>query len=195
MDMGLRNLMSRTKEGRDALRSPEAHPQARSIASAWAERSQRRVPISRHRPKSAETGETHPLPGAGLRPVRRRGAVLLRWQPLITNIVLALRQGSSTKSTYCGRSRLQASTPQMARRRSFAGRSRFKLQGAKSNRRRLGAPKGDSGLFDIIIVERLAEGCRIRDFAIALLEALIPRIKTKAVFPRFGLNDVGSNTA
>ena len=63
--------MSRTKEGRDALRSSEAHPQARSIAAAWAERSQRRVPLSRHSPKSAETGEAHPLPGAGLRPVRR----------------------------------------------------------------------------------------------------------------------------
>jgi hypothetical protein len=35
MDMGLRNLMSRTKEGRDALRSSEAHPQARSIAPPW----------------------------------------------------------------------------------------------------------------------------------------------------------------
>jgi Transposase DDE domain/Transposase domain (DUF772) len=57
------------------------------------------VPIGRHRPKSAETGETHPLPGAGLRPVRRRGAALLRYQPPLTDIVLALRQGSSTKST------------------------------------------------------------------------------------------------
>src|ERR1700722_7662059 len=65
--------MSRTKKGRDALRSSEAHPQTRSIAPSWPERSQGRVPIGRYRPKSAETGETHPLPGAGLRPVRRRG--------------------------------------------------------------------------------------------------------------------------
>src|SRR3984957_2334020 len=101
-DRGLRRLMSRTKEGRDALRSSEAHPQARSIAPPWPERSQGRVPIGRHRPKSAETGETHPLPGAILRPVRRRGAALLRWQPPLTHIVLALRQGSSTKSTYTG---------------------------------------------------------------------------------------------
>src|ERR1700722_16465503 len=93
--------MSRTKKGRDALRSSEAHPQTRSIAPSWPERSQGRVPIGRYRPKSAETGETHPLPGAGLRPVRRRGAALLRWQPPPTNIVLALRQGSSTKSTNC----------------------------------------------------------------------------------------------
>src|SRR3984885_11913310 len=94
--------MSRTKEGRDALRSSEAHPQARSIAPPWPERSQGRVPIGRHRPKSAETGETHPLPGAILRPVRRRGAALLCWQPPLTHIVLALRQGSSTKSTMNG---------------------------------------------------------------------------------------------
>ena len=89
-------LMSRTKECRDALRSSEAHPQTRSIAPPWPERRQGRVPIGRHYPKSAETGETHPLPGAGLRPVRRRGAALLRWQPPLTNIVLAY---SSTKST------------------------------------------------------------------------------------------------
>ena len=66
--------MSRTKEGRDALRSSEAHPQARSIAPARPERSQRRVPIGRHRPKSAETGEAHPPSGADLRHMRRRGA-------------------------------------------------------------------------------------------------------------------------
>src|ERR1700688_2213448 len=68
--------MSRTNEGQDALRSSEAHPQARSIAPPWPERSQGRVPIGRHRPKSAETGETHPLPGAGLRPVRRKRRLL-----------------------------------------------------------------------------------------------------------------------
>jgi hypothetical protein len=39
--------MSGTKEDRDALRSPEAHPQARSIAPAWPERGQRRVPPGR----------------------------------------------------------------------------------------------------------------------------------------------------
>jgi hypothetical protein len=40
-DRGLRRLTSRTNEGRDALRSFEAHPQARPIAPARAERSQR----------------------------------------------------------------------------------------------------------------------------------------------------------
>src|SRR5271170_1321510 len=64
--------MSRTKEGRDALRSSEAHPQARSIAPAWAQWSQRRVPVGRHRPKLTETGEAHPPSGANLRRMRRR---------------------------------------------------------------------------------------------------------------------------
>src|ERR1700722_10020371 len=54
--------MSRTKEGRDALRSSEAHPQARSIAPPWPERSQGRVLVSSHSPKSAEIGEARPLP-------------------------------------------------------------------------------------------------------------------------------------
>jgi hypothetical protein len=53
--------MSRTKEGRDALRSSEAHPQARSIAPPRSKRSQRRVPLSRHRPKSAKTGPCRSL--------------------------------------------------------------------------------------------------------------------------------------
>src|ERR1700729_3455801 len=58
-DRGLRCLTSRTKEGRDAVRSSEAHPQARPTAPARAERGQRRGPLSRHSPKSAETGEAH----------------------------------------------------------------------------------------------------------------------------------------
>ena len=72
-DRCLRRLTSRAKEGRDAVRSSEAHPQARPIAPARAERSQRRVPIGRHRPKPAETGEAHPPSDAGLRHMRRRG--------------------------------------------------------------------------------------------------------------------------
>ena len=75
-DRGLRGLTSRTKEGRDAVRSSEAHPQARSIAPARPERSERRVPTGRHCPKSAETGEAHPPPGADLRHMRRRGPAL-----------------------------------------------------------------------------------------------------------------------
>ena len=37
---------------------------------------QRRVPIGRHRPKSAETRETHPPSGADFRHMRRRGSAL-----------------------------------------------------------------------------------------------------------------------
>ena len=70
---GLRRLTSRTKEGRDALRSSEAHPQARSIAPPRSKRSQRRIPLSRHRPKSAKTGEAYPPPCADPRHIRRRG--------------------------------------------------------------------------------------------------------------------------
>jgi hypothetical protein len=40
-DRGLRCLTPGAKEGRDAVRSSEAHPQARPIAPAWAERRQR----------------------------------------------------------------------------------------------------------------------------------------------------------
>jgi hypothetical protein len=65
--------MSRTKDGRDAVRSSEAHPQARLIAPP----SQGRVPAGRHSPKSAETGEAHSAPGANLRPMRRRRQALL----------------------------------------------------------------------------------------------------------------------
>jgi hypothetical protein len=79
-DGGLRRLMSRKKKGRDALRSSQAHPQAGSIAPAWAERSQRRVPLSRHRPKSAKIGEAHSAPGAHLRHMRRRARNLPRGQ-------------------------------------------------------------------------------------------------------------------
>jgi hypothetical protein len=72
-DRGLRRLMSRTKDGRDAVRSSEAHPQARLIAPP----SQGRVPAGRHSPKSAETGEAHSVPGANLRRMRCRRQALL----------------------------------------------------------------------------------------------------------------------
>src|SRR5436190_21912006 len=53
----------------------------------------------------------------------------------------------------------------------------------------------DGGLFNIVVKERLAERSGICDFLIALLEALVSGVKAKAVFPRFGLNDVSSSTA
>src|ERR1700733_1024743 len=74
-DRGLRCLTSRTKEGRDAVRSSEALPQARPIAPVWAERGQRRVPLCRHSPKSAETGESHPPSDAHVRHISRRARI------------------------------------------------------------------------------------------------------------------------
>src|ERR1700723_2378810 len=72
--------MSRKKKGRDALRSSQAHPPAGSIAPAWAERSQSRVPLSRYSPKSAKIGEAHSAPGTDLRHMRRRARNLPRGQ-------------------------------------------------------------------------------------------------------------------
>ena len=59
-DRGLCRLTPRAKEGRDAVRPPQTHPQARPIAPAWPKRRQRRVPLRRHRPESPETGEARP---------------------------------------------------------------------------------------------------------------------------------------
>ena len=56
----------------------EAHPWARSIAPPRSKRSQRRIPLSRHRPKSAKTGEAYPPPCADPRHIRRRGRNLPR---------------------------------------------------------------------------------------------------------------------
>src|SRR5271154_6550321 len=84
--------MSRKKKGRDALRSSEAHPQARSIAPPSPERGQRRVPLSRHRPKSAKIGEAHSAAGAHLRHMRRRARNLPR-SPRHKSKVLAPEQG------------------------------------------------------------------------------------------------------
>jgi hypothetical protein len=55
-----RRLTQGAEEGRDAVCAPEAHPRTRQATSPGTERSQRRVPIGRHSPKSAETGEAHP---------------------------------------------------------------------------------------------------------------------------------------
>ena len=73
--------------------------QARSIAPAWPERGQRRVPVGRHSPKSAKTGEAHPLSGADLRHLRCRGPALPRRKPPMTPIAAKPKRSSSTKST------------------------------------------------------------------------------------------------
>ena len=61
-ERGLRCHTPPTSEGRDALHSPEAHTQARSIAPAWPERSERRVPVGRHRQNLRELAKLIPLP-------------------------------------------------------------------------------------------------------------------------------------
>jgi hypothetical protein len=63
------------KKGRDALRSSEAHTQARSIAPPRPKWSQRRVPFGRQCPKPEETGEAHPPSDAGLRHIRQRAQI------------------------------------------------------------------------------------------------------------------------
>ena len=60
--------------------------------------------------------------GAGLRPVRRRGAALLRWQPPLPHIVPDLKQGSSTKSTSSGRSRPRPWVPQLSGKHAYKDR-------------------------------------------------------------------------
>jgi len=55
----------------------QAYPQDRPIKASWSKWSQRWVPLGRHRPKSAETGEANPRFGADLGRMRRRGSTWL----------------------------------------------------------------------------------------------------------------------
>src|SRR5438270_5138238 len=54
------HLKARTKKGRDAVRSPQTHPEARPPAIARTERRPRRVPPCRYGPKPQEAGQAHP---------------------------------------------------------------------------------------------------------------------------------------
>src|SRR6202040_2301277 len=63
-DRGLHRLTTRAKEGRDAVRSPQTHPQTRSVATTRSLRRPRRVPPRRHGAESTETGQTDSRPGA-----------------------------------------------------------------------------------------------------------------------------------
>ena len=71
---------------------------------------QRRVPVGGHRPKSAETGEAHPLSEADLRHMRRGGPVLPPLTAAPDAHSPATTPGSSTESADSGR-------PRTARRR------------------------------------------------------------------------------
>ena len=61
----LRHLAPRAKEGRDAVRAPQTHPQARPTATTRSERRPRRVPPRRHRPEPTQARQAHPLDRAG----------------------------------------------------------------------------------------------------------------------------------
>ena len=95
-------------------RLPETHSERTRLA-VEPERGQRRVPIGRHSPKSAETGEAHPPSGADLRHMRRRGSALPRRKPPLTPIAAEPKGSSSTKSTLTGRSRSPQSRSQLGK--------------------------------------------------------------------------------
>src|SRR5690606_8366566 len=61
-------LTSPAKEGRDALRSPQTHPEAGPLAPARSQRSERRVPPRRRSPEPAQNGQDDPAtePRTGL---------------------------------------------------------------------------------------------------------------------------------
>ena len=63
-DRGLPDLTPPAQEGRDAVRPPQAHPEARSPAITRAERRPRRVPPRRHRPEPPEARQADPGAGA-----------------------------------------------------------------------------------------------------------------------------------
>src|SRR5262245_10969479 len=66
--MGRAHLASIAQEGRDAVRAPQAHSQARQITTAGAERCARRVHPRSNRPEPPKARETDPNadPGSSL---------------------------------------------------------------------------------------------------------------------------------
>src|SRR3546814_4675524 len=70
-DRGLSNLPPAAEEGRDAVRPPQAHPEARPPTTTRAVRCTRRVPPRRHGPEPPEARQDlHP---SGADPRRLRG--------------------------------------------------------------------------------------------------------------------------
>ena len=58
--VGRPHLATAAQEGRDAVRPPQTHPQARPAATTRTERRARRVPPRSHRPEPQEAGEADP---------------------------------------------------------------------------------------------------------------------------------------
>src|SRR5205085_5096319 len=65
------HLKARTKEGRDAVRAPEAYSEARSVAITRTKRRPRRVPPRRHCPKPPQARHADPNANADLSNVKR----------------------------------------------------------------------------------------------------------------------------
>jgi hypothetical protein len=74
-DRRLSHVTPRAEEGRDAVRPPQAHPEAGPPTPAGPERCQGRVPPRRHRPKPPQARQADSDPAAG---ARLRGAALAR---------------------------------------------------------------------------------------------------------------------
>src|SRR5205823_12798342 len=64
---GVQDLALSAQKGRDAIRPPQTHPEARSAAITWAERRPRRIPPRRHRPKPPQARQADPGAGAARR--------------------------------------------------------------------------------------------------------------------------------
>src|SRR3954462_12552096 len=91
-DRRLSHVTPPAEEGRDAVRPPQAYPEARPPAPAGPEWCQGRVPPRRHRPKPPQARQADPDPAAG---ARLRGTALAR-----PNVATRLKQPtSSTQST------------------------------------------------------------------------------------------------
>src|SRR4029077_17886510 len=69
----LPNLALPAQKGRDAVRPPQTHPEARSAAITRAERRPRRGPPRRHRPKPPQARHADPGAGADRSHLRRCG--------------------------------------------------------------------------------------------------------------------------
>jgi len=91
----------------------------------------RRIPFGRHRPKSEETGEAHPAPGARIHHMRRRGSASPRLQLPRAHIAIFRAPGTSTLSVDCSRL-LCANSGRCLRRgeRVKSGRSRMSANAA-----------------------------------------------------------------
>ena len=80
------HLKARTKEGRDAVRAPEAYSEARSVAITRTKRRPRRVPPRRHCPKPPQARHADPNANADLSNVKRhhRSSAFSRMRAIAT---------------------------------------------------------------------------------------------------------------